>query len=71
MDGLDAEGAVMLICPVQVPAVKPVVFTCTVNVLGVAPEVCDKTIQLPPHVAVLAAAVKLTLAPVLMVMESD
>ena len=34
---LDAVGAEMVMLPVQVPAVKPDVFTCTLRVLGVAP----------------------------------
>ena len=49
---------------------RPVVFTCTVRVLGVAPDVCDKTIQLLPHVVVFAVALKPTLEPVLLVRES-
>jgi len=70
IDGFAAEGAEMSISPVQAPAVRPVVFTCTVRVLGVAPEVGDKTIQLLPHAVVFAVALKPTLEPVLLVMES-
>ena len=70
IDGFAAEGAEMSISPLQGPAVSPVVFTCTVRVLGVAPELGDKTIQLLPHVAVFVVALKPTFEPVLLVSES-
>jgi hypothetical protein len=62
---LEAAGAEILIWPVQVPVVSPDVFTCTLNVLGVAPLFWFKTIQFPQF-AVCAVAVKLTFAPVLL-----
>jgi hypothetical protein len=68
--GFAAEGAEMSISPVQAPAIRPVVLTCTVRVLGVAPDVCDKTIQLLPQLVVFAVALKPTLEPVLLVRES-
>jgi hypothetical protein len=33
----EALGAEILICPEHVPAINPDVFTCTLNMLGVAP----------------------------------
>lgn len=56
--------------PLQVPALSPDVFTCTLRLLGVAPDCWDSTIQLLPQVDVFVDAVKLTFAPVLLVMES-
>ena len=70
IDGFAAEGAEMSISPLQAPDIRPVVFACTVRVLGVAPVVCDKTIQLFPHVEVFAVALKPMLEPVLLVRES-
>jgi hypothetical protein len=70
IDGFAADGAVMSISPLQTPPVRPVVFTCTVRVLGVAPDVCDKTIQLFPHEVVFAVALKPILEPVLLAMDS-
>jgi hypothetical protein len=61
----EAPVAEMLICPVQVPAAKPEVFTCTLKVLGVAPLFWFRTSQLPQLVS-WAVAVKLTFAPVLL-----
>lgn len=62
----------MSISPVHVVALKFAVFTCTVIVLGVAPDCCESTIQLVGHMAlvvVLVVAVKPTFAPVLLVIE--
>jgi hypothetical protein len=68
---LDAPGAEISISPVHGSAVvSPDVFTCAVIVLGVAP-LCGETTSQFPQEAVLAAAVKPTLAPVLLVMEKD
>jgi hypothetical protein len=67
--GFEAPGAEMVIWPVQVPAVNPDVFICTLNVLGVAPLLWFRTIQFPQFV-VWAVALKLTLAPVLLLSTS-
>ena len=65
--GFDALGAEISTSPVHDPAVRPEVLICTLSVPGVAPCVGVTTSQLFPHVAVLAVAVKLMLAPVLLV----
>ena len=69
--GLEALGAEISISPVHDPALSPEVFTWTLKVLGVAPDCWASTSQLLPQLDVLAEAVKLTFAPVLLVMESD
>jgi hypothetical protein len=61
----EALGADMSTSPVQFPAARPEVFTCTLKVFGVAPLFWLRTIQLP-QVVVWVVAVKLTLAPVLL-----
>lgn len=64
-----SPGDEMLMSPMQAgPADNPVVFTETPSVLGVAPNTCESTSQLPPQEVVDAVAVKLTLDPVLLVM---
>jgi hypothetical protein len=68
--GLEAPVAETVIVPIHDPAVRPDVFTCTINVLGVAPDCGLITSQLLPQELVVAEAVKLTFAPVLLVMES-
>jgi hypothetical protein len=60
----------MVIKPVQFPALRLAVFTWTLSVLGVAPDCGESTSQLLPQVLVVAEAVKLTLAPVVLVTES-
>ena len=69
--GLEALGAEISISPVHDPGLRPDVFTWMLRVLGVAPDCGVSTIQLLPQLEVLADAVKLTFAPVLLVMESD
>lgn len=68
--GFEAPGAEMVITPAQFPALRLAVFTWTLSVLGVAPDCGESTSQLLPQVLVVADAVKLTLAPVVLVTES-
>lgn len=63
---LEAPGAEISISPVHVPALRLDTFTCTLNVLGVAPDCWETTSQLLPQADVLEVTVKLTFAPVLL-----
>ena len=63
MVGVELPGALMVICPVQLPACKLAVFNCTLSDPGVAPLCGETTSQLPPHVVVLAFAENGTVDP--------